>query len=620
MRVRERVVRYMHVRNETRDVGTSKLVVRVLMAGVCGTDVATVRGERPDVPDVLGHEMVGVVLAAPAPWRGRGFQEGTRVVLNPNRIVDDVHQRTGETSDGVWRDVVIFDDDHLRHQQLIPVPGSVLDAHATLLEPLACAVHALEAIGRQRLPGARALVVGDGNFAMLLSRLFLTEGAARVVVARPRDAHSTNDATRFPGCTLLDVARLTEDGNVDAFDVAVLALAGDMAAHVRPALDALAGDGVLHVWGRFGSDGEWLFDDGLRVDLQRLRQRNAADELLPPLRVLHGGKAVHLTGSRGARRADFDTAISWVEAHSDVLDGVIAEVVPVDRLPETLLDLAFDRTLSRRRGKVVVDFGNSGSEDPPPDEDRALGARYAELVRRCTSSASTEHERHMIQSASAVAWRAFAANDSALAHPADGKPFLHHVVRVVEYLHGVLGVRDPVSLSGAFVHDLGEWTDVGLDDIEASCGREVVAVVEDMGQDRSAVPASCPQDPSLLRILALVEDLDAEGFEARRSNILLKREHFRRLLWRPRSPRSQLLKLADNAVAYGSYEYSRAYKPRMPEELALFRAYMEQVPLIAQHRIVLRELGGHLEFHWSNSSATRLKATFEALARLTLRA
>lgn len=264
MRVRGRVVRRLHVRNEIRDVGTSKLAVRVLMAGVCGTDVATVRGDRPDVPDVLGHETVGVVLTAPASWQAHGFREGMRVVLNPNRIVDDVHQRTGETSDGVWQDVVVFDDDHLRHQQVIPVPRSIRDIHAALLEPLACAVHALEAVGRARLPGARVLVVGDGNFAMLLSRLFLSEGASCVVVARPRGAHSANDATRFPGCTVIDVSCLTKDGAVDAFDVAVLALAGDMASHVGSALDALARDGVLHVWGRFGADAEWVFDGDRR--------------------------------------------------------------------------------------------------------------------------------------------------------------------------------------------------------------------------------------------------------------------------------------------------------------------------------------------------------------------
>ena len=59
------------------DPVAGELLVRVDACGICGTDLHILAGEsyRPTLPFVLGHEGVGVVVAAGSPdgehWIGR---------------------------------------------------------------------------------------------------------------------------------------------------------------------------------------------------------------------------------------------------------------------------------------------------------------------------------------------------------------------------------------------------------------------------------------------------------------------------------------------------------------------------------------------------------------------
>ncbi|MHA6803707.1 alcohol dehydrogenase catalytic domain-containing protein [Salinifilum ghardaiensis] len=63
--------------------GPRDVLVRVLGAGLCGTDSAVVRGSRkvPALPRVLGHEGVGEIIAAGEAVGDRAV--GQRVVIEP---------------------------------------------------------------------------------------------------------------------------------------------------------------------------------------------------------------------------------------------------------------------------------------------------------------------------------------------------------------------------------------------------------------------------------------------------------------------------------------------------------------------------------------------------------
>jgi threonine dehydrogenase-like Zn-dependent dehydrogenase len=176
-------------------------------AGICGSDLATVAGEVPfyfsalvSMPFVPGHEIVGETLDDV-----QGFPGGTRVVVDPvlscaARGLDPCPScqagltsrcdrvtvghvapglQTGYCADtgGGWGRTLVA-----HRSQLHAIPDSVPDDHAVLVEPMACAIHAVLRGGVE--PGATVLVTGAGAvglFTVLALRAFTAAGPVLVV-------------------------------------------------------------------------------------------------------------------------------------------------------------------------------------------------------------------------------------------------------------------------------------------------------------------------------------------------------------------------------------------------------------------------------------------------------
>jgi threonine dehydrogenase-like Zn-dependent dehydrogenase len=185
--------------------------VRPRLSGICGSDLATLSGHASlylsavvSMPFVPGHEVVGETMDD-AP----GLPAGSRVVLDSvlacaarglepceackseqrNRCdrvtVGHVSPglQTGYCADtgGGWSGQLVA---HV--SQLHPVPDSLTDERAVLVEPLACAVHAARraAVG----DSDNVLVVGAGAVGLFITLALreLTPAAAVTVVAKHR--------------------------------------------------------------------------------------------------------------------------------------------------------------------------------------------------------------------------------------------------------------------------------------------------------------------------------------------------------------------------------------------------------------------------------------------------
>ncbi|QDU67535.1 2-deoxy-scyllo-inosamine dehydrogenase [Planctomycetes bacterium Pla86] len=145
------------VRGETR--------VRVLLAGVCATDLALAQGYM-GFKGVPGHEFVGLALDGPL--------EGRRVVGEINagcgtcgccRAGDPRHCESRSVLGILGRDGAFAEELRLPHGNLVEVPDGVDDDAATFTEPLAAALALLDCLGDAR--PERALVVGDGRLGLL---------------------------------------------------------------------------------------------------------------------------------------------------------------------------------------------------------------------------------------------------------------------------------------------------------------------------------------------------------------------------------------------------------------------------------------------------------------------
>lgn len=151
-------------------------LLRVHLAGICGTDRALVGGYKGGFQGVLGHEFVGTVEACDEPhWVGK-------------RVVAEINWGCGKCSDCAEGDPrhcfnrrvigIVGCDGAFAERVVVPtvnlleVPANVSDREAVFTEPLAAALAVRELL----TPGCEVLVAGDGPLGTLVALGLLTGG------------------------------------------------------------------------------------------------------------------------------------------------------------------------------------------------------------------------------------------------------------------------------------------------------------------------------------------------------------------------------------------------------------------------------------------------------------
>jgi 2-desacetyl-2-hydroxyethyl bacteriochlorophyllide A dehydrogenase len=166
-----------------------QVLVRFRLGGICGSDVHAYHGRHPFVPLPYrpGHEIFGTVEAAGA---GVDIAPGTRVVVEPILACGNCkYCRDGRYNlcatmtffgctapDGGLADLFVLPAD-----RLLPVPDSLSDAHAVLVEPLSTPVHAVRLAGPD-LTGRTVAILGAGTIGLLTLAAARYAGAARIAV------------------------------------------------------------------------------------------------------------------------------------------------------------------------------------------------------------------------------------------------------------------------------------------------------------------------------------------------------------------------------------------------------------------------------------------------------
>jgi 2-desacetyl-2-hydroxyethyl bacteriochlorophyllide A dehydrogenase len=175
----------LSMRELVRPERANEAIVRVLLSGICGTDLELARGYYP-FTGVIGHEFVGEVIEAPDnAWVGK------RVVGEINAVCGTCEQcRNGRTTHCENRTVLGIanrDGVHAEYtclplENLHVVPESVPDEAAVFTEPLAAALEIQEQVHIQ--PTNRVLLIGAGRLGQLIAQTLALTGAQLRVVAR----------------------------------------------------------------------------------------------------------------------------------------------------------------------------------------------------------------------------------------------------------------------------------------------------------------------------------------------------------------------------------------------------------------------------------------------------
>lgn len=161
-------------------------LVRLRLAGICGSDLAAYRGTSPLVryPVVLGHELVVDVLACP----DRPDLVGWRAVVEPLLACGQCPPcRKGRYNCCTHLQVLgVHVDGGLREQftvpahRLHPVPEGMPDEVAVLAEPTTIAYRAVQRA--QVEAGQVAVVFGAGPIGLLIATLLLRARGCHVLV------------------------------------------------------------------------------------------------------------------------------------------------------------------------------------------------------------------------------------------------------------------------------------------------------------------------------------------------------------------------------------------------------------------------------------------------------
>jgi threonine dehydrogenase-like Zn-dependent dehydrogenase len=160
----------------TPQAGPGESIVRVSLAGICGTDLEIAHGYMA-YRGVPGHEFVGCVAdTANSKLRGRravgeinaacGHCENCNSGLArhcPTRTVLGILGR-----DGAFAEYLRLPDENL-----IPVPDSIPDDAAVFVEPLAAAYEILEQVHLAR--NHRIAVLGDGRLGAMVAIVLQSE-------------------------------------------------------------------------------------------------------------------------------------------------------------------------------------------------------------------------------------------------------------------------------------------------------------------------------------------------------------------------------------------------------------------------------------------------------------
>lgn len=280
-----------------------QVLLRLLAAGVCGSDLPAFRGARGRLPGDDGpsaaekdgfpiHEVAGEVIAS----RHREHRPGDLVVGWASGF-DGMMERVVSDGDG-----------------LAPFDPALTPARAVGLQPLACVLYACEQL--PDLAGRHVAIIGQGSIGLLFSYVVKAAGARRVTGVDPVDRRGV--ATAFG---VDEAVRATSDRWVsrmapaDRADVVIEAV-GHQVATLGHAVEAAAPGGTVFYFGVAD-------DDAYPISMRTMLRNNL---------TLKSGVTLD-------RRRTLEQAGKFATEHPGLLDMYLTHTFGIDEV-QAAFDLA----------------------------------------------------------------------------------------------------------------------------------------------------------------------------------------------------------------------------------------------------------------------------------------
>lgn len=302
--------------------------IRVLKAGLCGTDVAKIFGEvlrNSRSRLVLGHEFVGQVHAVGSSVEK--IEVGSKVVCMPvmacgtcSACIDGRHnlcereEAIGRSVFGAFAEYVDVPTTNL----FVLPEGAPLDPYV-LADPLAVGIHAVNLAGSSL---SNCLVVGDGAIGCLTAWVLKQKGSNVWI----RGFHEKN----LDFMSGLGVGRQEESG-LTSFDAVFEAVGRSQPSSLDSSLQLVSKGGTVVVVGVFEPNYEYALDArGLFI------------------------REVRLLGSNAYLESDFRETVGMIASHGQELGDFITHRFSLSQFEDALATV---RKKDGRTLKVVLEVG-----------------------------------------------------------------------------------------------------------------------------------------------------------------------------------------------------------------------------------------------------------------------
>jgi L-iditol 2-dehydrogenase len=198
---------------EEKKPGPDEVKIRVVAAGICGTDVHTYYDSVPyEPPVIMGHEFSGIIVEC-----GSGveeFKKGDRVTAESSAntcghcvycLEDNINlcpqrKSIGRFVNGSFADYVCLDK-----KMIHKIPDSLSFTDAALSEPLAVAVHAVKLCSLKT--NSIVAVNGPGLIGILTSKLASLKSRNVIVMGLSEDKERLEIAEKFGAGKIIDVKK-----------------------------------------------------------------------------------------------------------------------------------------------------------------------------------------------------------------------------------------------------------------------------------------------------------------------------------------------------------------------------------------------------------------------------
>lgn len=178
---------------EAPDIGDGEILVKVKSCGICIADTMEWY-QKPKAPIILGHEATGVVEKTGSGVKD--FSVGSRVFVHHHvpcmkceycRKQNYTLCKTFKTTNyrpGGFCEYIAVSPLHVDTDTLL-LPDNVSFEEGTLIEPLACVVHAVRRTGVK--PSDRTVIIGAGSIGVMFAQVLKAYGVRDMLIYETND-------------------------------------------------------------------------------------------------------------------------------------------------------------------------------------------------------------------------------------------------------------------------------------------------------------------------------------------------------------------------------------------------------------------------------------------------